>query len=136
MTIVLDANISVDWFSSQSSKLADAALDAVGHEGAIVPALWRWEVQDVVRRLAFDNRLKMSPAEAMAALRALPIEIDRDLTGLFGTEFALASDHRLSVYDAAYLELAVRLNIRLATGDKKLAAAARAEGLAFSEPRR
>jgi predicted nucleic acid-binding protein len=98
--------------------MADAALDLVGREGAIVPALWRWEVQDVLRRLAIGNRL--------------PIEVDRDFVGLFEPEFALASEHGLSVYDASYLELALRLHLKLATGDKKLAAAARAAGLAFT----
>jgi predicted nucleic acid-binding protein len=130
--IVIDANVAVDWFSSRSTKLADAALDVVGREGAIVPALWRWEVQDVLRRLARDDRLNMTAAEALAALRALPIEIDSELLGLFGQEFVLASDHGLSVYDAAYLELALRRNVKLATGDKQLAAAARKVRLAFS----
>jgi predicted nucleic acid-binding protein len=130
--IVIDVNVAVDWFSSQSTKLADAALDVVGREGAIVPALWRWEVQDVLRRLARDERLNMTAAEALAALRALPIEIDSELLGLFGQGFVLASDHGLSVYDASYLELALRRNVKLATGAKQLAAAARTMGLAFS----
>jgi predicted nucleic acid-binding protein len=132
MPLVLDANVAVDWFSSTSTKLADAALDAVGREGAIVPALWRWEVQDALRRLAFDDRLNMTATDALAALRALPIEVDGGITGAFGPEFVLASDYGLSVYDAAYLEVAMRLKLRLATGDKKLAVAARAAGLAFS----
>jgi predicted nucleic acid-binding protein len=130
--IVIDANIAVDWFSSTSTKLADAALEAVGRDGAIVPALWRWEVEDVLRRLALEDRLNFAVTDALAALRALPIEVDNGIVGLFGSEFVVASDHRLSVYDASYLELAIRLNLKLVTGDKKLAVAARADGLVFS----
>lgn len=132
MTIVLDANIAVDWFSSSSTKLAEMALDTVGQKGAVVPALWRWEVQDVLRRLAKEDRLNMTVSGALAELRALPIEVDTGLAGLFGPEYVLATDYGLSVYDASYLELAIRRNIRLATGDRKLAAAARAVGLAFT----
>lgn len=133
MPLVLDANIAINWLSPTSTKLADAALDAVGRDGAVVPALWGWEVQDVLRRLAHDDRLSVTATDAIAALRALPIEVDNGITGVFGREFFLAADNGLSVYDAAYLEVAMRLHLKLATGDKKLAAAARTAGLEFTK---
>ena len=61
----------------------------------------------------------------------MPISIDADATRLFGGELALAHQHGLSVYDAAYLDVSVRHRMRLATIDKQLAAAAKSAGLGF-----
>jgi predicted nucleic acid-binding protein len=132
MPIVIDANIAIYWFSSRTTKIAEMALEAVGREGAVVPALWRWEVQDVLRRLARDGHLHVTASDAMSEMRRLPISVDDGLKSLFGSESALARDYGLSVYDAAYLEVALRLNVQLATVDKKLATAARAAGVAFT----
>jgi predicted nucleic acid-binding protein len=131
MPFVIDANIAIAWFTASPAKLAEAALTALADDAAIVPAMWRWEVQDVLRRLSKDGTLHTSPADAIVELRQLPISIDDGISGLFGNEFVVANDYGLSVYDAAYLELATRLNIPLATIDKKLASAARQAGLAF-----
>lgn len=126
MPIVIDANVAVDWFLAAPSDAAEAALDAVVSAGATVPALWRWEVQDVLRRLHLAGRLTKSVDFIRTELRELPIAVDNELTRLFGDEAALAARYRLTVYDAAYLELALRLHAPLATTDKALAAAARA----------
>jgi predicted nucleic acid-binding protein len=124
--IVIDANVAVDWFLEAPSEAAEAALDALVTEGAIVPALWRWEVQDVVRRLHLAGRLTKPVDFIRTELRALPIAVDNELTRHFGDEAELAARYRLTVYDAAYLELALRLHVPLATTDKALAAAAKA----------
>jgi len=129
--LVIDANIAVAWFRRSPSKLADAALDALCKEGAIVPALWRWEVQDVLRRLATGGHLAMAVTDALTEIRQLPITVDDEFSGLFGPEFTIASNYGLSVYDAAYLEVAVRQGMPLATIDKELATAARRAGVAF-----
>ena len=63
-------------------------------------------------------------------LRELPITIDDELTALFGNEAAIAARYNVSCYDAAYLELALRLHAPLATNDRALTAAAEAAGLA------
>jgi predicted nucleic acid-binding protein len=131
MPIVIDANIAIAWFRPVPSKLADAALDELSKEGAVVPALWRWEVQDVLRRLSDGGHLKIPVESALEEIRQLPISIDADPTGLFGGEFALAHRHGLSVYDAAYLNVSVRHHIRLATIDKQLAEAAKLAGFGF-----
>lgn len=132
MPIVIDANIAIAWFRPDTSKLADAALDALGEHGAVVPALWRWEVQDVLRRLSKSGHLTLSIEAALAEMRQLPITVDDEVRGLFGDESALAQRHGLSVYDAAYLEVALRHRLPLATSDKKLAATAKIVGAAFT----
>ena len=134
MPIVIDANIAIDWFLNEPSKTAELALDAVAADGAIVPQLWRWEVQDVLRRLELAGRLTKPIDFIRAELRELPIAVDDELTSLFGDEATIAARYNLTVYDAAYLELALRLRAPLATTDKALAAAAKAAKV--SRPRR
>jgi predicted nucleic acid-binding protein len=132
MSIVIDANIAIAWFRPTPSKLAEAALEELSKEGAVVPALWRWEVQDVLRRLSDTGHLKIPVEDALEEIRQLPISIDADAPfGLFGSELVLARRHDLSVYDAAYLDVSVRHHMRLATIDKQLAAAAKSAGLSF-----
>lgn len=126
MSIVIDANVAIHWFLTDRDAGAERALDAVVAEGAIVPALWRWEVQDVLRRLDRAGRLSKPLEYVRAALRDLPIAVDDKLTGLFGDEATIAARYDLTVYDAAYLELALRLRAPLATNDQALAAAAKA----------
>jgi predicted nucleic acid-binding protein len=129
--IVIDANIAIAWFRKDASDLAELALDVLSEHGAVVPALWRWEVQDVLRRLAEGGHLTISVDAALAEMRNLPITIDDIVSGLFGGEAALAKQHGLSVYDAAYLDVALRHRLPLATIDKKLAAAAKVVGASF-----
>jgi predicted nucleic acid-binding protein len=126
---VLDASIAVDWFLPEPNKVAEIALDKVVAEGAVVPALWRWEVQDVLRRLDLAGRLTQPVDFIRSELRELPITVDDELTGLFGDEAAIAARYNLTVYDAAYLELALRLRTSLATNDGALFAAAKAAKL-------
>lgn len=131
MPIVIDANIAIAWFRPNATATAERALDALSEHGAVVPALWRWEVQDVLRRLAESGHLTLPVESALAEMRQLPITIDDVVTGLFGDESALAREHGLSVYDAAYLDVALRHRLPLATIDKKLAAAAKVAGAGF-----
>jgi len=131
MPIVIDANIAIAWFRPSPSALADAVLDELCEHGAVVPALWRWEVQDVLRRLHEGGLLTMSFEAALMEMSQLPITVDDQFLGLFGDESELSKKHGLSVYDAAYLELAIRHRVRLATIDKKLSAAAKTVGAAF-----
>jgi len=126
MPIVIDASVAIDWFAAETSAAAEIALDRVAADGAVVPALWRWEVQDVLRRLDLAGRLDKPVDFIRTELRELPISVDDELTSLFGGEAAIASQYGLTVYDAAYLELAVRLGVPLATTDKAMITAARA----------
>jgi predicted nucleic acid-binding protein len=98
-----------------------------------VPGLW---VLEVTNALAVgERRGRLSAGEAAGALRLLarmPIQID-DRAGLplAADLLALARSHGLSAYDAAYLELALRLSCPLATLDRQLQAAAAAAGVAL-----
>ena len=71
MPIVLDASVVVDWFLPNQNEVAEIALDKVVAEGAVVPALWRWEVQDVLRRLDILGRLTQSVDFIRTELREL-----------------------------------------------------------------
>jgi predicted nucleic acid-binding protein len=126
MAFVVDASIVGCWcFPDEADALADLAFQRVHAEGAIVPALWWFEVRNLV--VMAERRGRLEPtgaAEFLADLEDLPVRIDREPHG--ETILALARAHRLTVYDAAYLELARRLDAPLATLDRALAAAARA----------
>lgn len=126
MPIVVDANVVIDWFLPNRNHVAEIALDRVVSGGAVVPALWRWEIQDVLRRLSVAGRLKKPIESIRSELRELQIVIDDDLLSPFGDELALSARYGLSVYDASYLELALRLRVPLATNDRALAEAAKA----------
>jgi predicted nucleic acid-binding protein len=126
MSVILDSSVVGCWcFPDEASPVADAALSAIVKDKAIVPAVWWFEVRNL---LATGERLgRMNPigtAGFLADLGTLPIHLDRQPDS--EAVLALAREHRLTVYDAAYLELALRVDAPLATLDQQLAAAARA----------
>jgi predicted nucleic acid-binding protein len=99
---------------------------AVIEHGAIVPALWRWEVQNAL--VVAARRGRITPDAIVTALtyfRALPIEVDPIGAALtFGAEIETAQRFSLSAYDAAYLDLALRRGVLVATADGNLGRAA------------
>lgn len=127
MAVVLDASAALSWvlFDERNAE-TQAMANAVAEDGAIVPALWRWEVQNGL--LIAHRRGRIEPqsiAEALESLRALPIEVDSVGSSVaFRSEIELAQRFNLSVYDAAYLDLAIRRGIFIATVDGKLGQAA------------
>jgi len=131
MSVVVDASIVGCWcFPDESSPVADAALSAIATDEMIVPAVWWFEVRNLL--LTGERHGRMDPAGTagfLADLATMSIGIDH--APVSETVLALARAHRLTVYDAAYLELAGRREAPLATLDKKLAAAARAAGVAL-----
>ena len=132
MSFVVDASIAVAWcFEDQSSPAVDALLDRVRDEGAIVPSLWHLELANVL--LMAERRGKITGAEAVARLdliSALPVSVDHATAGRAWREtLTLARAHKLTAYDAAYLELAVRRNCPLATRDNALQGAALRAGV-------
>ena len=126
MAVVVDASIVGCWcFPDEANPVADVAFDEVGAAGVIVPALWWFEVRNLLLMNERRGRLDVAgTAKFLIDLGGLPIQIDREPDS--GTTFALARAHRLTFYDAAYLELALRRDAPLATLDRRLAAAARA----------
>jgi predicted nucleic acid-binding protein len=107
-------------------------LDAVA-EGAVleVPALWPLEVANALLVLVRRRKLVEDERQtALAWLRGLRVRIDHEMAGLALTRLSeLASAHQLSVYDAAYLELAARKNLVLGCADGPLRVAAKKAGV-------
>jgi len=98
--------------------------DLLAERGAVVPSLWWFEIRNVL--LVAERRQRLTGAESdefLAELARLPIEIDREPVS--AEVLALGRRFKLSAYDAAYLELALRRQATLATFDAALAAAAR-----------
>jgi predicted nucleic acid-binding protein len=126
---VLDASITAAWaLSDEDHPDAELAQESLRSDSAIAPSLWWFEVRNAL--IQNERRSRISKAETaafLAALLRLPITIE------FGTEeealLRLARAHRLTVYDAAYLELAKRKGFSLATLDSDLIRVARAEGI-------
>lgn len=130
MSLVLDCSVTLSWyFEDERTEASRAVLDQVVEEGAIVPPLWRFEVanglQMAVRRRRIDGSFR---DETLADLAELDILSDPDSDGqAWSSTLRLADRHRLTVYDAAYLELAQRRRLPLATLDLALSRAAVAE---------
>lgn len=128
--LVLDASAAVCWASPDEAPPA-ALADAITAGGCLAPALWVYEVHNVLLVLQRRKRVTSEGhAAASAALAALGVELETPAWGLVEHDvLRLARTHDLSVYDAAYLELALRRRLPLATFDQALRKAAVAEGL-------
>jgi predicted nucleic acid-binding protein len=127
-TFIADASVAIGLVHpAHATKETDGMLDAIT-EGAVVevPALWPLEVANALSVLA--RRRKLTDQERQSALgwlRGLPLKLDHEMASLaFTTLSELASVHKLSVYDAAYLELAQRRKLVLGCKDGPLRAAA------------
>ncbi len=127
MSFVLDASIAVAWLlDDENEPRAEASLERLGIEPALVPVIWHVEVRNAL--LGAERRRRLRPEEVNARLSqigGLPLRTDSSPS--LEAAFMFARTHRLSVYDALYLELALRASAPLATLDNALAAAARAE---------
>ena len=125
--LVIDASIALSWvFPDEESAVANAVLDRLPVEAAIVPAVWSLEMTNAL--LIGERRGRLSReqvADALAFLRRLPIEPAASAWDLdFGVVMSLARTHELTSYDAAYVELALRSSARLASLDSKMLQAA------------
>lgn len=127
MRVVIDSSLSVAWyFADERTAAVDAVLDLVADSGAVVPSLWCLEVANALQMSVRRNRIDSAYRDAsLEDLRALDITIDPETDRFaWSTTLRLAEQYRLTLYDAAYLELAQRLGLPLATLDKELRAAA------------
>jgi predicted nucleic acid-binding protein len=129
--LVLDASIVGCWFfGDEQDPRAEAAWTRLAEDRAIVPLHWWFEVRNVC--LLGERRGRATEAQTDEFLRELPrFAIDFDSLPGQRAIIDLARRHRLTLYDAAYLELAQREAIPLATLDKELVTAARAEGVSL-----
>ena len=132
---VLDCSMTMSWFfEDEATQVTDTVHDSLAADSqALVPAIWPLEVINsflVAERRKRINKLQTS--RYLSHLKILPIEIDfHTHDQVFGDILRLAREHHLSSYDAAYLELANRLNLPLATLDKNLQKAAKRSGLSL-----
>ena len=125
---VLDSSVAVAWlFDDETTAETDASLDRLKFDGAFVPSLWRLELGNVLAKAERRKRVSGSQiAACLGALDRLPIAVDIETEGRALREIlALARAERLTTYDAAYLELAMRMGLQLATRDEALVKAAR-----------
>ena len=128
MGFVLDASMTLAWiFHDEKSDLANKVRDRLYTEEAVVPTLWSLEVGNALLVACKRKRLKAAEIpQLIQYIQALPIRFDA-ATGQAGLGASLQLAHRysLSLYDAAYLELAQRLGLPLATLDSDLKKAAK-----------
>ena len=132
--VVADASFCGAWIlADEFSEEADRLLSQLikGTVQLAVPALWHYEMMNLLRSALRRKRLAPDDvSEAINALEQVPISLEDLPSGPARRRmFHLAVQFDLSAYDAAYLELADRLKIRLVTCDAKLNAAAKQLGL-------
>jgi predicted nucleic acid-binding protein len=132
VSLVIDSSVTLSWFfEDERSALADQVLRRVVEAGAVVPSLWRLEVANALQMAVRHKRIDAKFRDAsIADLRVLPIAIDPDTDRhAWGSTLILAERCQLTLYDAAYLELAQRAGLPLASLDKQLRAASKAVGV-------
>ena len=131
---VLDASVAGAWLlEDEDDPVANAAVTRLATEFALVPQLWHLEVRNALISAERRGRLRANDVEdGLRRISDLPIRTDTEPD--LGTALALARRHRLTIYDAFYVELALRADAPLATVDQTLASAAVAEGHPLVEP--
>lgn len=134
--LVLDCSVTMAWcFEDETDAFTEAVLDTVVAEGAVVPGLWPLEVINVL--LVGERKKRLTEAQAaqfLNRLLALPIEIEGSVRNETWARLqVLGRNHGLTAYDAAYLELAARRGLVLATADGALRKAATAVGVSLYE---
>jgi predicted nucleic acid-binding protein len=130
MPFVLDASVTMAWcFEDETNRDTEAVLDRLTDDPAVVPSLWEYEVANVVLMAERRGRLtEFQTTRFVELLGRLPINVDLAPPEIT-TVLAVGRRHGLSAYDAAYLVLAERDGIPLATQDERLRAAANAAGV-------
>jgi predicted nucleic acid-binding protein len=129
---VVDASVALAWcFADESSESADRALDRLEQDEALAPAIWPLEVANGLRTAERRGRLDLADlAYVRELLLSLPVEIEGVALGTaLGEVTDLARQLDLTAYDAAYLALAARHGVALATVDERLRQACEKAGV-------
>jgi len=132
VSVVLDSSATLAWvFSDEISEPIRLLFEDVAERGAVVPALWRLEVANALTMAVRRNRIdKDFRDKALADLAFLDIVADADTDACaWDATLRLADRFALTLYDAAYVELAQRCELPLATLDREMRVAAEALGL-------
>lgn len=123
---VVDCSVTVAWCLNEGSGYAGQIADVLRDASALAPAIWPYEIANALVMAERRQRIAAGERDHLIALiDALDIAIDPAPTGVPATIAALAQQYQLTVYDAAYLELALRHGLPLATLDARLVIAAR-----------
>ena len=136
-TFVLDCSVAIAWcFHDEADPYADAIALRFPIITAVVPAIWPLEIANAF--LMGERRKRSSQVDTsnwFSSLNSLPITVeDQNTSRVWREVMTLARTHRLSVYDGAYLELALRRGLPLASLDEPLKAAAKAVGVPEYKP--
>ncbi len=118
-------------FENEATTYTESVLDQLRETQALVPAIWPLEVANVLLIAERHHRLtEAQTAHFAQLLQVLPILVEEaDVARGLGPVLAVGRAHRLSAYDAAYLELAARHGLSLATQDSRLRKAASDAGV-------
>lgn len=136
---VVDTSIVMSWcFEDEENSYAEDVLESLEFAQALVPAIWPLEVGNVL--LVAERKKRLSQAAVvrfLALLDGLPITVEQETRERMLKEIvSLAREHGLSTYDASCLDLAMRLDLPLATQDTSLAKAAKKCKVPAFEPAR
>jgi len=130
ISFVIDASVVIAWAFKEQHATAELTFSRIQTEQAIAPALWWYELRNVLVVGERQGRLtERETARFLRNISRLAITVDSSPNEI--QVLTLARRHRLTVYDAAYLELALREGLPLATLDEALADAASAEGVSL-----
>lgn len=132
MSLVIDSSITLAWFfKDERTPAVLAVFSDVQDAGAVVPILWRYEVANALQMAVRRRRITTADRdETLADLTEIDVMLDPEGNEhAWSSSLRLSDRHRLTVYDAAYLELAQRRRLPLATLDRALIRAGEAEGV-------
>ena len=133
MNFVVDPSYAMAWvLKDEATSETNKILISLGQGSkAFAPALWRWEIANALLNVEKRNRAtKAEVGKHMNLLKSYPIEIDEAAVDqAWAATHLLAQKHKLTSYDASYLELAIRRGLPLASLDAELQVAAKAENV-------
>lgn len=134
---VLDCSVTMAWcFDDEATPYTNGVRDRLADFRAVVPSLWPLEVVNAT--IVGERRKRLDEARGQRfifLLEALPILVEEETRGRAFRDIAhMARAYQLSVYDAAYLELAIRRGLPLASLDGKLKAGAASAGVKLFSP--
>ena len=136
---VLDASVAISWCfpgdPTENTPYNQAVLKRLAVDDAVVPEIWAFEIANSIF-VSYSKRKRITEQqvrEYLALLKALPIRIEAQTLWANVDLESLARRRNLAAYDTAYLRLAQRTNLALATSDGPLRDAAIAEGVAVIE---
>ncbi|MBI2822224.1 MAG: type II toxin-antitoxin system VapC family toxin [Acidobacteria bacterium] len=134
--VVVDASVALAWgFPDEGNAYADAVLEGLEGEATVVPALWAVEIANAL--LPGERRQRLHHAQILrfvTLLEGLPVVQDsQSVQSTINSLLPLAREHKLSTHDTAYLDLAIREGLPLATADKRLRRAAQKSGVVILE---